>query len=91
MRKRTPAKVSGPVLAAPAILSDTLIVATDAKQVHQLSLVDGREEWSFGVGEKVRADIASQGERVYIIDVDGVVHALDAERRIELWTYDVQE
>ena len=90
-RWSTPAEVSGPVMAAPAILSDTLIVATDAKQVHQLSLVDGREEWSFGVGEKVRADIASQGERVYIIDVDGVVHALDAERRIELWTYDVQE
>jgi len=90
-RWSTPAKVSGPVLSAPAILSDTLIVATDAKQVHQLSLLDGREEWSFGVGEKVRADIASQGERVYIIDVDGIVHALDAERRIELWTYDSQE
>ncbi len=83
----SPSKVSGPVLAAPVILSNTLIVATDKKQVHQLSLSDGREEWSIGIGGKVRADIVSQGERVYIIDTDGVIHALDADRRIELWTY----
>ena len=87
----SPAEVSGPVLAAPTILSNSLIVATDAKQVHQLNLLDGREEWSIGVGERVRADIVSQGERVYIIDTDGVVHALDADRRIELWTYDAQQ
>jgi outer membrane protein assembly factor BamB len=83
----SPTEVSGSVLAAPVVLSNTLIVATDNKQVHQLSLSDGREEWSIGIGEMVRADIVSQGERVYIIDTEGVVHALDADRRIELWTY----
>ena len=87
----SPTNVSGPVLASPLILSDTLIVATDAKQVHQLSLIDGREEWAISVGEKVRAGMASQGERVYIIDNDGVVHALDAERRSELWTFDTDQ
>ena len=86
-----PSDVSGPVIASPVILSDTLIVATDANQVHQLSLVDGREEWAISVGEKVRSGLASQGDRVYLIDNDGVVHALDAERRIELWTYDTYQ
>jgi outer membrane protein assembly factor BamB len=87
----SPTKVSGPVLASPLILSDTLVVATDSKQVHQLSLIDGREEWAISVGEQVRAGMASQDDRVYLIDNDGVVHALDAERRIELWTYDTDQ
>ena len=87
----SPTEVSGPVLASLVTLSETLIVATDANQVHQLSLRDGREEWAISVGEKVRADMARQGERIYIIDNGGVVHALDAERRIELWTYDTDQ
>jgi len=87
----SPAKVVGPILAAPAVLSDSLIVATDGKMVHQLNILDGREMWVFAVGERVRAEVASQDDRVYLIDTDGVVHALDAERRVELWIYDTRQ
>ena len=84
----TPQKVSGPIVATPVVLSNTLIVATDEKQVHQLSLSDGREVWKTSVGERIRADMVSQGERVYVIDIEGGVHALNTERRIKVWTYD---
>ena len=63
----TPQKVSGPIVATPVVLSNTLIVATDEKQVHQLSLSDGREVWKTSVGERIRADMVSQGERVYAV------------------------
>jgi len=87
----TPPKVSGPILATPVVLSNTLVVATNEKQIHQLSLSDGREEWSWAVGERVQADMVSQDERVYVVDIEGVVHALNIERRIRIWTYDSQK
>lgn len=87
----TPQKVSGPILATPVVLSNTLIVATNEKQIHQLNLSDGREEWHWAVGERVQADMVSQGERVYIMDIEGGVHALNTERRIKVWTYDSQK
>ena len=88
----SPAKVVGSVLAAPVIVGDSLIVATDGKMAHQLSLSDGREDRiPYPIKAKVRANMVSQGDRVYLIDTDGIVHALDAERRVELWTYDTQQ
>jgi len=84
----TPQKVGGPVLATPVVLSNTLVVATNEKQIHQLSLSDGREVWKYSVGERVRADMVSQDERVYVIDTEGVVHALNIDRRLKIWTYD---
>ena len=84
----TPPKVDGPVLATPVVLSNTLVVATNEKQIHQLSLSDGREVWKYSVGERVRADMVSQDERVYVIDTEGVVHALNTDRRLKIWTYD---
>ena len=86
-----PAEAGGPIVAAPVVLQDSVIVATTEKLVHQFNRVDGREEWSFSVGEEVRADMASQGERVYLIDKDGDVHALHTGQRRELWTYSTEE
>lgn len=86
-----PAEASGPIVAAPAVLENSVVVATTEKIAHQFSRIDGREEWSIGVGEQVRADLASKGEVVYLIDKDGVVHALHTGQRRELWTYQTQE
>ena len=66
-------------------------MATNEKQIHQLNLSDGREEWHWAVGERVQADMVSQEERVYIMDIEGRVHALNTERRIKVWTYDSQK
>ena len=82
-----PAKASGPIVAAPEVLERSIVVATTEKIVHQFSRIDGLEEWSIGVGEQVRANMTSQGEVVYLIDSDGVVHALHTGQRRELWTY----
>ena len=46
---------------------------------------------AWAVGERVQADMVSQGERVYIMDIEGGVHALNTERRIKVWTYDSQK
>lgn len=83
----SPADASGPIVAAPVVLEHSIVVATTERIVHQFSRVDGREEWSIGVGEPVRADMASSGEVVYLVDTDGVVHALHTGQRRELWTY----
>lgn len=83
----SPADASGPIVAAPVVLEHSIVVATTEKIVHQFSRIDGREEWSIGVGEQVRGDMASNGEVVYLIDTDGVVHALHTGQRRELWTY----
>ncbi len=85
-----PAEASGPIVAAPQVLERSVVVATTEKIVHQFSRVDGIEEWSIGVGEQVRAELASRGEVVYLIDTDGVVHALHTGQRRELWTYPTQ-
>ena len=85
-----PAGASGPIVAAPEVLEHSVVVATTEHIVHQFSRLDGREEWSIGVGEQVRADMASQGDVVYLIDSDGVVHALHTAQRRELWTYPTQ-
>ena len=82
-----PAEASGPIVAAPEVLDRSVVVATTEHIVHQFSRVDGREEWSIGVGEQVRADMASRGDVVYLIDTEGVVHALHTAQRRELWTY----
>lgn len=86
-----PANADGPIVAAPEALENAIVVATTEKIVHQFSRVDGREEWSIGVGEEVRADMASAGDVVYLIDSEGVVHALHTAQRRELWTYPTQE
>ena len=86
-----PAQASGAIVAAPQVLANSVVVATTEKFVHQFSLLDGHEEWSIGVGDQVRADMASQGEVVYLIDSEGVVHALHTGQRRELWTYQTQE
>lgn len=83
-----PAEATGPIVAAPVVLADSVVVATTEKTVHQFSRVDGREEWSFGIGEQVRADMVSKGEVVYLIDKEGLVHALHTGLRRELWTHD---
>ena len=86
-----PAEASGPIVAAPEVLADSVVVATTEKFVHQFSRIDGHEEWSIGVGDQVRADMASQGEVVYLIDSEGVVHALHTGQRRELWTYPTKQ
>ncbi len=82
-----PAEAAGAIVAAPVVLENSVIVATTERTVHQFSRVDGREEWSFGVGEQVRADMVNKGEVVYLIDTKGVVHALHTGLRRELWTH----
>ncbi len=86
-----PAAASGAIVAAPEVLANSVVVATTEKTVHQFSRIDGHEEWSIGVGDQVRANMTSQGEVVYLIDSEGVVHALHIGQRRELWTYPTDE
>ncbi|MDE2899596.1 MAG: PQQ-binding-like beta-propeller repeat protein [Chloroflexota bacterium] len=86
-----PAEASGPIVAAPEVLERSVVVATTENIVHQFSRIDGLEEWSIGVGEQVRAGMASNGDVVYLIDSEGVVHALHTAQRRELWTYPTRE
>jgi eukaryotic-like serine/threonine-protein kinase len=81
--------VGSRVRASPLLISDLIVVGSDAGDVVALRQVDGSETWRFASPAPVSASLVSLGEMVYVCDEDGGIHALHAGSGEVRWSHDV--
>jgi outer membrane protein assembly factor BamB len=63
---------------APMAESGGEVLAADVGgTVHALGTGDGRERWHADLGARVSRAVVAAGDRVFVIDDDGVLHVLD--------------
>ena len=75
---------NGPILAAPVVIDDRVVVASDSGIVSVLSS-SGSLEWEYQVNAEVRAPLAARGSVVYLAALDQTVHAIDVQARRVFW------
>jgi outer membrane protein assembly factor BamB len=77
----------GDVQGAMAVTAGEVIVASSDGTVHALASSDGTERWHRDLGTAVTRAVVGAGDRVFIVDDDGVLHVLDASSGAETATW----
>jgi outer membrane protein assembly factor BamB len=72
---------------APAIVKDTVFVASTDENLYAVDLATGKEKWQYK-GGPFKASPAWRDERVFIGDLNGLFHCVDARTGKKLWTYE---
>jgi outer membrane protein assembly factor BamB len=63
---------------APMAESSGVVLAADVSgTVHALAVADGSERWHADLGARVSRAVVAAGDRVFVIDDDGLLHVLD--------------
>lgn len=77
----------GAIVAPPILVGDDWIaVASDNERVHVLDRETFAEVWTFVVGSRIRAGMASNGDLLYVSSIKNVLTALDVGERRQLWS-----
>ncbi|AMB60164.1 PQQ-binding-like beta-propeller repeat protein [Microterricola viridarii] len=69
----------------PVLVGDSVVVGTADGRLLALAAADGAERWEYTTGAPMRSDITTGDGRVYAIDRDGVVHAVDSASGAAVW------
>lgn len=83
-------KCKDAVEGAPAIVGNTVYVASFDKFVHAIDLATGTVKWKSEKLGYFKASPAVLGDRLYIGDLDGHVFCLDAATGKKLWQFDTE-
>jgi serine/threonine-protein kinase len=75
------------VLAAPAVVGNTVYIGNDAGMVYALSAATGHLDWAHDTSGAVNSSPAAVGGTVYIATADGKVFALSAATGHLDWSY----
>lgn len=70
----------------PKIMGDSVIVANRSGKVTSLSRVSGIRQWTSELNVRLTSGIGGDEGQVYVGDIDGVLHALDASTGDTLWS-----
>lgn len=85
-----PYDAGSPLRAAPVAAGDLILVATESGQVTAVQRATGQVRWQWPA-EMPKAGILTTpqviGNRVYIILMDGTVYALEADSRLQVWSF----
>jgi outer membrane protein assembly factor BamB len=68
-------KTLGEVNSSPVICADKVVVGSDDGRLYMVSIVDGRQLWSYEVGQPIVSSPAVAGGRVVVGCDDGYVYA----------------
>lgn len=77
----------GDVQAAMAVSNGEVVAADSQGTVHALASSDGSEKWHHDVGTAVTRAVVAAGDRIFVVDDDGVLHVLDAGSGAETATW----
>jgi outer membrane protein assembly factor BamB len=67
------------VYASPAVADGVVVVGARDRQVHAISLADGKKKWTFATRGDVDSSPAIAGGRVYVGSRDKKLHVLDLQ------------
>ena len=76
-----------PIHADPALLEETIYVASLTGIVQARSIHDGATIWSYAVGSSVEGSLVVEDGRLFFMDADETLTALDAATGKLLWRY----
>lgn len=77
----------GDIRSAPAIIGDTVYVASMDRHLYALDLATGKQKWKVMLGS-MEAGPAVKNGRVYVGDLEGKLHAVDAATGKALWAFE---
>lgn len=80
-------QTGGKVLSSPAVVADTVYVASTDGVVYAVSASDGVQRWKFATGARITSSPAVVGGMVYINSYDGNVYAIDAATGKQRWVF----
>jgi len=61
------------------VIGDTVLVIDHGGEIHALDVSDGSLRWSYDVGGRSSATPAVAGDRLYVGDGNGWLHALNLD------------
>lgn len=80
-------KTGNAIDGTPAIVGDTVFIASSDKHIYAVDLKSGQQKWKTSLGSPVRASPGVKDGRVYVGDVDGKFHAVDAATGKIVWSF----
>ena len=75
----------GPLIGAPTIIGDRIVIPSVDKSVYLVNLISGQEEDSCDVGSEVRASLTSHGDAIYLQAEDHSIRMMTIERYSAFW------
>lgn len=82
-------KTKDAVEAAPAIVGDTVYIASLDKHLYAVELTTGKEKWKVKLGA-MKASPAVRGDRVYVGTLDGVFFCLKTADGSKVWSFEAE-
>ena len=80
---------NNPIDTAPAIVGNTVLVASKDEYLYALDLADGKPRWKYKAAQFNAAPTVVDG-MIYIGDADGRFHCIDLDTGKARWTSDVE-
>jgi outer membrane protein assembly factor BamB len=76
----------------PAIVDGDVYIGASIKDEHlyALNLADGKEKWRYKAGPQ-KVPVAVQKGRVYVGNMDGVFHCVDAAKGTKVWSFETPD
>ena len=74
-----------PVLAAPAVVGDSLVYASDSGVLSVLDARSGNRLWDRRVRNEVRAPLTTDGSLVFLHSLDETISAIDLDTKQLVW------
>ena len=72
---------------APAIVGETVYLASADEHLYAIGLADGKEKWKYKAGGSFKSSPAVRNGLVYVGDQEGVFHCIDAEKGSKKWSF----
>lgn len=78
-----------PGVSAPIVRDGTVYITWDLKDptLYAISATTGEEQWQFTPDHECNVPPATDGERVYVVDRQGVIYGLDGATGGEVWRH----
>ena len=76
--------------AEPLVVGDRLYLGATDKRFYCIKISNGEEDWKWEVGAEVRAKAASDGDRVFYLGLDNLVHAIGRSGGRQRWQQGVR-
>ncbi len=83
-----PGQQRSPILSAPVVYGNNVVMGSDAGTVVVLRASDGKFEWDQQVqGGSIRAPLTIQGNILFVTTVNGMVTAINLDTKAQVWQH----